>query len=133
MPPPERPCGRTPPAPKCSSWASEVTKHELLVAGAQLDRADHLVAVLERDHLPVVAVAEHLGVDPLDDALPGAERQAGAVGGAAWSGASTRSPGSSDEELADRRAALQVRVRWPVPGSVGQVEHAEPDQPAARW
>ena len=27
MPPPDRPCGRTWPAPKCSSWQSLVTKH----------------------------------------------------------------------------------------------------------
>ena len=29
MPPPARPWGRTPSAPKCSSWASEVTKHSV--------------------------------------------------------------------------------------------------------
>ena len=52
---------------------------ELLVARAQLDRADHLVAVLEPDHVPLVP-AEDLGVDPLHHALAGAEREAGAVG-----------------------------------------------------
>ena len=34
---PSGPAGGPPPAAKCSSWASEVMKHELLVAGAQLD------------------------------------------------------------------------------------------------
>ena len=58
---------------------------ELLVAAAQLDRADHLVAVGEPDHLPGVPVAEQLRVDPLDDALPGAEGVARAC----------RSPGRS--------------------------------------
>ena len=48
---------------------------EGLLAGGQLDRADDLVAVLEPDHVPLVA-AEHLRVDPLHDALPGAEREA---------------------------------------------------------
>ena len=52
---------------------------QLLVAGAQLDRADHLVAVLEADHVPLVP-AEDLGVHPLHHALPGAEREAGPVG-----------------------------------------------------
>jgi hypothetical protein len=49
---------------------------QLLVAGDQLDRADDLVAVGEADDLPRVAVRQRLGVDPLDHALPGAERQA---------------------------------------------------------
>ena len=53
---------------------------EGLVAGGELDRADDLVAVLERDDLPLVP-AEDLRVDPLDDALAGAEGEPGAVGG----------------------------------------------------
>ena len=85
MPPPERPCGRTASAPKCSSWASEVMKHSVSSPVAQLDGADDLVAVLEPDDLPLV-LAEDLGVDPLDDALAGAEREPGPVGGAARSG-----------------------------------------------
>ena len=52
---------------------------ELLVTGAQLDRADDLVAVLEPDHLPLVP-AEHLGVHPLHDAVLGAQRQSRPVG-----------------------------------------------------
>ena len=76
MPPPERPCGRTWPAPKCSSCASEVTKQSSSSPVRELDRADHLVAVGERDHLPLVAVAEHLGADPLDHPVAGAERLA---------------------------------------------------------
>ena len=78
------PAGRTPSAPKCSSWASVVTKQSVSSPVASSSGADDLVAVLERDHLPLVP-AEHLGVDPLDDALAGAEREARAVGGAARS------------------------------------------------
>ena len=80
MPPPERPCGRTSEAGKCSSWATVADEAQRLLAGGELDGADDLVAVLEADHLPLVA-AEHLGVDPLDDAVAGAERQPGPVGG----------------------------------------------------
>ena len=94
MPPPARPCGRTPAAAKCSSWASLVTKHELLLAGHQLDGADDLVAVAEADDLPLVA-AEHLRVDPLDDALAGAEREARDRRSGSEVSASARSPASS--------------------------------------
>ncbi len=83
IPPPARPWGRTPSAPKCSSWASEVMKHSSSVPVASSQGADHLVAVLERDDLPLVAV-EHLGVDPLDHSVPGAQGEPGTVVGQAW-------------------------------------------------
>ena len=66
-PPPDRPCGRTTDAGKCSSWASLVTKTSSLVAG-RLDPADDGVAVVEPDQVPAV-LGEHLGLDPLDDAV----------------------------------------------------------------
>ena len=49
---------------------------QVLLAGAQLDRADHPVAVLEADDLELVLVRRVVGHHPLDDALLGAERQA---------------------------------------------------------
>ena len=101
---------------------------ESLLAGAQLDRADDLVAVLERDDVPVVP-AERLRVDPLHHALPGAEREARGSRGRAGQ---RQQPARrlEGEELADRRPPC----RW---GSLAvrrqrrQVEHAELDHPAA--
>ena len=99
-----------------------------LVAGRQLDGADDLVAVLERDDVPLVAV-EHLGVDPLDDAVAGAEREARARRWPATSRASARSPASSWS------ISLSGSPPWRLgslaeSGQLGHVEHAEPEQPA---
>ena len=99
---------------------------ELLLAGAQLDRADHLVAVGEPDDLPARrGWPSTSGLTRLTTPCAGAQRAARGCRSPSVVSASTRSPGSSGEELADRRAALQVRV---VRGrrQRGQVEHVEP-------
>ena len=94
----------------------------------QLDRADDLVAVLEADHVPLVLVGEHLGVDPLDHAVRGCRAPARARRCAASSAPAARSPGREGHQLADRAPPDQVRV---VGGGrqLGQVEDAEPEQP----
>ena len=79
MPPAARPCGRTADAGKCRSEASEEIEHELVGVGSTGDRADHLVAVLEGDHLPRVAVAGDVaGRHPLHRALDGRRARASA-------------------------------------------------------
>ena len=104
---------------------------QLLVAGAQLDGADHLVAVGQPDHLPRVPVAEHLGVDALDDPVAGAEHVARAVG---LERREREHPLARLErqELGHRRTALQVRMVGG-PGQRRQVEHVELDEPAEAW
>ena len=125
------PCGRTPEAGKRSSWASEVTNTSSSSSLRELEPADDLVAVVEPDDVPGVAVAEHLGLDPLDDAALGCRAPARASPSASDVSVTARSPGSSDEELGDRCAALQLgRVRRR--RQRRQVEHVELDQPAAR-
>ena len=128
MPPPERPWGRTPSAPKCSSWASVVMKHRVsspvCSSTAPTTSSPSLSPITSQSRL-----GEHLGVDPLDHALPGAERQPGPVGRAA-----SRGP-------APARRARAPRTRRPgAPparcgsladgGQRGQLEHAEPDDAA---
>ena len=110
-PPPERPCGRTAAAAKCSSWASVVTKQSASSPVASSTAPTTSSPSSSRMTSHVVPVGEDLGVDPLDDAVPGAEREAGPLGRSAVS-ASARSPRLERQELADRGAALQVRVRW---------------------
>ena len=73
------------------------------------------------------SLAEDLGVDPLDDAVPGAEREPGPVGGAARSAPAARSPGSSEQQLADRAARPGGRRRWPTRAArAGRARRAGP-------
>ena len=129
MPPPERPWGRTPSAREVQQLGVGGDEAELLVAGHQLDRADDLVAVLEPDDLPLVAV-EHLGVDPLDDALRGCRAPARGRRRRARSAPAPARPGSRERTSLSGSAALEVGVVGRG-GQLGQVEHAELQQPAA--
>ncbi len=129
MPPPERPCGRTPSAPKCSSWASEVTKQSVsspvASSTAPTTSSPSLSGITSHSSRP-----RDLGVDPLDHALAGAEREPGTVGGERGQGQRPLAR-LEGEHLAERQPALQVRVVGGG-GSARQVEHAELEQPPAR-
>ena len=80
MPPPERPCGRTAGGGEAQQLRIGRDEDQLVVGAAELEAADDLVAVVEPDDVPRV-LAEHLGLDPLDDAALGAEREAERVVG----------------------------------------------------
>ena len=90
----------------------------------QLHGADHLVALLEADHLPV-GLGEDLGVDPLDHALPGAERQPGTVGPQRAEGQHPLTR-LEHHELRHRVGAGQVGVVGRR-GQRGQLQHPEAD------
>ena len=115
MPPAARPCGRTAEAGKCSSEASE-RRSTSSSASATARDADHLVAVLERDRLPRVAVAGDVaGRDALDGALHGGQGERRRVRPRATSRPTTRSRGSrvttspSGHAAGQRRGAVRRR------------------------
>ena len=81
---------------------------ELLVAGEQGSGSDDLVAVGQRHEVPLVAVAQVVGLDPLDHARAGAECEAGAV---VVERHERERAIVEVQELAQRDAALQVRCR----------------------
>ena len=89
-----------------------------------------LVAVLQRDHVELGQVLRVIGGDALDDALGGADREAGPGG----VGGHDRDDGLAAfgrDELADRGAAGQAGgVRGG--GEGWEFEYPEPDQPAVR-
>ena len=78
---------------------------EGLLAGGELEGAHHLVVALEGDDLPLVA-GQDLGGDALDDAVAGAQRQAGPVGLQTGEGERTLA-GREVDDLAQGEATLQ--------------------------
>ena len=129
MPPPERPCGRTEAAGKCSSWASLVMKVSSWDSLVSSTAPTTVSPGLEPDHLPGVA-AQHLRVDPFDHAAGRAEGQPQRGLG---QGGQAQHPLAAlqGDQLGHVGAALQV-------GRAGrrrhrrQVEGVDLDQPARR-
>ncbi len=128
MPPPDRPCGRTASAPKCRSWASEVMKQSVSSPVAR-SRAPITSSPSLSEITSHSSRAEDLRVDPLDDTLSGAEREARPVGGQRRERQRPLA-GVEGEHLAERQPALEVGVVR-ARGQRRQVEDAELEQPAA--
>ena len=118
MPPPERPCGRTPSAPKCSSCASEVMKQSVSSPVAS-SRAPTTSSPSLSEITSHSSRASTSGLTRLTTPCAGAEREPGAVG--RQRGQRQRPlAGLEGEHLAERQAALEVAGRWPTAGSVGR-------------
>ena len=108
MPPPARPCGRTPSAPKCSSWASVVMKQSVSrpVSSwtAPTTSSPSLSPMTSHSSLPMTSGLTRLTMPSrVPRASPGPSV-------ASVQSASARSPGSSESDLADRVATLEVGV-----------------------
>ena len=129
MPPPERPCGRTPSAPKCSSCASVVMKQRVsspvASSTAPTTSSPSLSEMTSHSSRPSTSGLTRL---TMPSRVPRA--RPGTLGG--QRGERQRALAALElQHLAERQAALEVGVVGRV-GQLGHVEHAEPQQPPAR-
>ena len=129
MPPPERPCGRTPSAPKCSSCASEVMKHSVSSpvarSSAPTTSSPSLSEMTSHSSRDSTSGFTRLTTPwRVPSASPGPEDGSAGERQRAFAGVQR-------EHLRERHAALQVGVVGRR-GDGGQVEHAQLEHPAPR-